>query len=299
MVIRLLLAVLLVLLLPLDMALAAKKPVKPLENWQQPMKVVVVRSGQTGCEPNCPQWIMAEGEITRATPALFRKLIKKLGKQKLPVLISSPGGSIDGAIEIGRLLRKNGYDVAVGATFYDTCGPFTPGCKPPKDLKGVYVGRGAGFLAYCNSACPLVLAGGVNRYAPAAVSVGVHVIKTNWEKQVITYRETYRIVNGKKKVISRKEVGRKTVKRYDTEGISKAMRKTLAAYVTEMGVSPDIISDMEKVTYDKLFELTPERRMELKLVTSEDGSSLMLDAAVCGRADPAYYCVASTGGKSP
>lgn len=296
MVIRLLLAVLLALLLPLDVAQAAKKPPRPIENWQQPMKVVVVRSGQTGCEPQCPQWIMAEGEITRATPALFRKLIRKLGKQKLPVLISSPGGSIEAAIEIGRLLRKNGYDVAVGATFYDTCGPFTPGCKPPRDLKGIYVGRGAGFLAFCNSACPLVLAGGVNRYAPAAVTVGVHVIRTNWRKQVVTYRETYRIVNGKKKVISRKEVGRKTVKSYDTEGISKAMRKTLSAYLTEMGVSPDIIADMEKADYDKLFELTPERRRELKLVTSEDGGSLMLDASVCAMPGPAYYCVAATGG---
>ncbi|TIV22294.1 MAG: hypothetical protein E5V90_34440, partial [Mesorhizobium sp.] len=40
------------------------------------MRFVVVRSSATGCEPNCPEWISAEGTIEAGTPALFRRLLK-------------------------------------------------------------------------------------------------------------------------------------------------------------------------------------------------------------------------------
>jgi hypothetical protein len=296
--IRLAVAVLVAVLVHWGTAMAASKtPPKPKENWQQPMKLSVVRSNQPGCEPDCPQWIMAEGEVVATTPALFRKLIRRLGKNRLPVLISSPGGNIPAAIEVGRMLRKAGYDVGVGMTYFSGCGPFTADCKLPKEQKGVYLGRGASFLSFCNSACPLILAGGVGRYAPKEAYVGVHVIKTNWRKQVITYRETYRIVNGKKKVVSRKEVGRKTVKTYDTEGIDKSMRKTLTKYLTEMGVSTDLIADMEKSRFDSLYALTPERRRELKLATTAESPAKLLDSGICAAAVKAYYCVAAQPGK--
>lgn len=36
---------------------------------EPPMKVYVVTSAQDGCEPNCPQWIAAQGRMLRQYPA--------------------------------------------------------------------------------------------------------------------------------------------------------------------------------------------------------------------------------------
>src|SRR5690348_1002266 len=60
-----------------------------------PMRFVIVRSHEAGCEPNCPQWISAEGEVTPQTPALFKKFLKQVGKNRLPVLINSLGGDVE------------------------------------------------------------------------------------------------------------------------------------------------------------------------------------------------------------
>ena len=39
------------------------------------MRFVVVRSSAPDCEPNCPEWISAEGTIEASTPALFTRLL--------------------------------------------------------------------------------------------------------------------------------------------------------------------------------------------------------------------------------
>lgn len=46
------------------------------------MKFVVARSNAPGCEPNCPEWISAEGDIAAGTPALLKRTLKKLGKSQ-------------------------------------------------------------------------------------------------------------------------------------------------------------------------------------------------------------------------
>ena len=120
---------------------APKQPEPPKEAWQLPMKVVIVRSSEAGCEPVCPEWIMAEGEITTATPGVFRKALKQMGKRKLPVIIRSPGGQVNAALEIGRMIRKAKLDVAVGWTKYSGCAPADKTCTLPKERKGLYGGR--------------------------------------------------------------------------------------------------------------------------------------------------------------
>ena len=80
------------------------------------MAFVVVRSGEPGCEPTCPEWISAEGGIAANTPAQLKKLLKTLGGRKLPIVVSSPGGDVDAALALGRMIRQYKLDVAVGKT---------------------------------------------------------------------------------------------------------------------------------------------------------------------------------------
>ena len=85
----------------------AEKAVNPLE---LPMMFSIVRSGAGYCEPNCPEWIYGEGQIVAGTPAAFRKILKKAGDRKLPLLIVSPGGNVMAALEMVTL--ENAVSVA-------------------------------------------------------------------------------------------------------------------------------------------------------------------------------------------
>ena len=108
----------LLLLLFVAPALAAGAPAI---SEDQPMRVMVVRSNEAGCEPTCTSWISAEGRITNQTPAAFRRVLKEIGKAKMPVFINSGGGDVDASLAIGRLIRARGLDIAVSRTAFAPC----------------------------------------------------------------------------------------------------------------------------------------------------------------------------------
>src|SRR5262245_43762473 len=54
---------------------AAKRPAEP----DNSMQFAVVRGSSASCEPVCPEWIWAEGDITANTPARLKKFLKSLG----------------------------------------------------------------------------------------------------------------------------------------------------------------------------------------------------------------------------
>ena len=257
------------------------------------MTAVIVRSSGPGCEPLCPEWIALEGEITSGSPAVVRKALKLAGKKKLPVVINSPGGRMNAAMDIGRMIRKAKLDVAVGWVRYDGCKPTEKSCKLPKEQKGVYRGVAYHGRAFCNSACPLVLSGGIRRLSGIWAYVGVHEVRTTYVQERITYRERYRIVNGKKKVISRKVVSRKPQKTTQKDGIDKRLRKTLGAYYKEMGISVAMIDDMLKAPHVSIYQLSLDRQMELQLVTSRDNVDVMTASQVCLPGMAAANCVES------
>lgn len=119
------------------------------------MRAVIVRSSEAGCEPACPDWMQIEGEIRAGSAAEVHKALKQAGKRKLPVLIRSPGGCIDAALEIGRAIRKKGLPVAVAYTVCKDSAPHDKSCKLPKEQKGVYRGMASDVLALCTFACTI------------------------------------------------------------------------------------------------------------------------------------------------
>lgn len=265
--------------------------VKPI--YDAPMRVVIVQSDSNLCKDICPQWIAAEGEITGATPAQFAKVLKQLGKRKLPVLIRSPGGSISAALEIGRMIRKRGLDVAVGWTSYSGCAPDKKGCKLPEEQRGVYRGLALSSQAFCNSACHLVLASGTVRLAAADAYVGVHQPRTVWTREIVTYRERYMIVKGKKKVIDRKIVSRKPGKSKVTFGLYKGLRKQLVAYYRDMGLDTALADENEQASFKDINLLSAAELDRYRLRTSPDGPQKLAGASICLKAPAPSNCVAT------
>lgn len=131
---------------------------------EQEMRFVVVRSNQAGCEPTCPEWISAAGTIGPKTPALLKATLKTLAGRKLPLVLRSPGGDMATAMALGRLIRKNKLDVAVGTTIFFGCQRDEANCTANDDKGARYIGKVVS-LGACSQACTLVLASGIQRLA--------------------------------------------------------------------------------------------------------------------------------------
>ena len=162
------LALLLTCLLMAGPALAdLKLPQRPRE--EPPLRVFHARASDPACTPNCPEWLSIEGRIVPGSAGLVMTAIEALHGLKLPALLSSRGGSVGDAIAIGALIREKGLTVAVARTLVLGCPERKPDC--PDGHATATVGG-----AVCASACPLILAGGLERVAGAAARIGVHQI---------------------------------------------------------------------------------------------------------------------------
>ncbi|WP_442920281.1 hypothetical protein [Mesorhizobium sp. WSM4935] len=267
---------------------AAAKEAPP--DYGPAMRFVVVRSSAPGCEPNCPEWISAEGTIEAGTPALLRRLLKTLGGRQLPIVVNSPGGNVDAALQLGRMVRKNKLDIAVGITEFSGCSPGMKNCRDDDAKDQPYSGVAYDRGAMCNSACPLLFAGGIRRVVGEWAYLGVHQITTTYQREKLLYRTTYRIVNGKKKIISTRVVSRKNAGSYKTYEMSKAVEKRLSAYLKEMGVEQGVLGVMKATPASDIRQIEPEDMLEMKLVTSLDSLDLLTEGTICQRQPAPANC---------
>lgn len=90
--------------------------------------------------------LVATGTITPGMAKTFADEIAKRGSYVKTVVLQSPGGSVQDALAMGRLIREKRYATEV--------------------VSG----------SYCASSCPLVFAGGVQRIAGAKAAIGVHQV---------------------------------------------------------------------------------------------------------------------------
>lgn len=258
-----LLLVFLLLIMPIGAATSQAAGEKKAA--QPPMSFILVRS--LLCQENCPEWISAEGRITSDTPARLRKILKKIGGRKLPVVFRSEGGDVDAAYAMGRMIRKAGLETAVGGTRFKDCPVGDTRCQAAIAKDGSAVGYTYSSGAYCFSACPLAFAGGTSRVASQWAFIGVHQITTVYNKVRVSYRIEYKIVNGKKKEISRKEVGRKVAGRSSSTKLGKKATAALTTYLKEMGVSEDLIGLMMSATPDSINIVAPADALRMGLST--------------------------------
>ena len=90
--------------------------------------------------------LMATGAIAPGTARAFAAEIEKRGGYVKTVVLHSPGGSVQDALKMGKLIREKKFNTEVENG------------------------------SYCASSCPLVFAGGVERIAAPKAAVGVHQI---------------------------------------------------------------------------------------------------------------------------
>lgn len=88
--------------------------------------------------------LLAEGSIEQGAAARFRAEIEARGEYVTTIRLNSPGGSLEDAMAMARLVRERGYRTEVNDG------------------------------ALCASSCPLLFAGGVTRSAGQRAAIGLH-----------------------------------------------------------------------------------------------------------------------------
>ena len=276
-----------------------KKDVHSVFSDMQPMQVRVVRNAQPGCEPDCAEWISAEGDIVDTTPATFRKVFAEVGKRRLPLFINSGGGSIEAAMAIGALLRDRKMDVSVTHTEIEPCAGSAKECAtadktPPR-------GKPNSYNAYCASACTLVLAAGVKRLSSLSSHVGVHQIIV-YQTQIRIQR-TYRVTTQqkpdggtrtRKTLIKEQRLPGKTVE----VNVDDRTYKPIESYLGRMGIAPALIPLMEATPHTSIHWMTSAELNATQLVTDEVGGDILLRLVDVVGAIPASANVGTVVGKA-
>jgi len=214
---------------------SAAPPSKAAPAVERPMQVNVVRGGHPGCEPQCPQWIAAQGRIVAGTARRFREVLSQLGERRLPVLIDSGGGSVDDALSIGRLVRAKGLQVVVTRTAYAPCAPGDAACRKAK-TGGELRGLAEAHFSKCASSCAFILAGGTQRLVGPGTGVGVHQISTTLRKYLVQTRRSFGGPVEKQKTL----VSERAVRQ--GHGQTQRAYAKIRQYFAEMGIGEDAMS---------------------------------------------------------
>lgn len=260
---------------------------------KQPRRDMVfslVRVSNPACEPDCPEWIAADGYITDKTADAFQAILKKAGDRNFPLLIHSHGGRVDVAMAMGRLIRQRGMTVEVARTDYLLCEPWDETCKPDFD-DGTFYGHPNTTFGICNSACPLVMAGGVRRIAGPFSRIGVHQPVTTRGK----YRNRYKILtktlsNGtvvtEKELVERQKIGTVT-----STDLPASLRRDLESYLTGMGIKPALIDLMLSKPPEEVRYLNDGELKSLGMATEINEIEALFGSGICKGPSRPGYCV--------
>jgi hypothetical protein len=142
--------------------LLLQSPVQASER-NLPMRFDMLRqSAADSCGKQCRGWITASGAITADTPQDFKTFAKGRDLAGATLALDSDGGSVHGAIELGRAIRRLGLDTTVGRAIAPSADDTArPKLSPQAD---------------CESMCAFVLLAGVHRTVPPEARVMVHQI---------------------------------------------------------------------------------------------------------------------------
>jgi hypothetical protein len=122
-----------------------------------------LRQDATGCGIKCKTWVAATGMIRAETAREFELFATKHNIRGSTIVLNSEGGSVHGAIALGRAIRKLDMTTTVGRTVN------VKGAADPRI--GNIVSR-----ADCESMCAFVLLSGAKRIVPPEARVRVHQI---------------------------------------------------------------------------------------------------------------------------
>src|SRR5665213_3254147 len=199
--------------------------------------------GET-CGATCATWISASGAITADSARDFMHFMQGRNLRDATVVLDSDGGSVHGAIALGREIRKLAFATTVGRTV-------DIGGKNLKSGKGAIADAKYAVLsprADCESMCAFVLLGGMQRMVPSQARVMVHQIWLGDRREDPTAAN----YSAEDLVLVQRDIGR------------------LAQYAAEMGASIDLLDLSLRIPpWEPMHSMTRDELRSTRLATDE------------------------------
>ena len=188
------------------------------------------------CGAACKTLISASGAIIADTPRDFTIFAQSHNLSGATMVIDSDGGSVLGAIALGREIRRLALTTTVGRT-----ADLAPaGNDEPRALLS--------SQANCESMCAFVLLGGVHRMVPPEARVMVHQIWLGDRREDPTAAS----YSAEDLVLVQRDIGR------------------LAQYIAEMGVSIDLLDLALRIPpWEPMHAMTRDEIRSTRLATDE------------------------------
>jgi len=192
------------------------------------MSFSLVSVASPNCRGNCPVVISGQGQIDDGTAQSLVEFLQQNGSGANRILLlDSPGGHVQAAMELGATIRRLGMAVVVarpgGGRAYD-------GNLPP---------------GICYSACVYALMGGKKRVVPPQSRVGIH--------RMYNYSTNFDAAQG----------GFVSERYFDDGG----MRRKLSNYARRMGVDSGLIDLAERSSPDQVHVLTRAEMQRWRLAS--------------------------------
>jgi len=188
------------------------------------------------CEKSCRTWITAAGPITERTPRDFEDFLVQRDVRGATLVLDSEGGSVVGAIELGRVVRRLEMNTTVGKSVVTRLADGTNASK--------FTAK-----ASCQSMCVFLLLAGRQRYVAPDARLLVHQI---W--------------------LTDKTKGSKT-NSYTAEELTLVQRDIgkLVRYTIEMGGEPELLEAALQVPpWEALRRLSSDEIQRMRLSTGDD-----------------------------
>lgn len=185
------------------------------------------------CGNQCRNWISAVGAIKDDTARQFEAFARTHDVRSATLVLDSQGGSVLGALALGRAIRTLDITTTVGKIV------LTDGKDGAKRVS--FKPDGA-----CESMCAFVLLGGVRRYVPAEAQIRVHQIWLGNKRN----RAAELSYSAEELVLVQRDIGR------------------LAQYTIEMGGGIELIETSLRIPpWEPLYALSGEELRRMRLST--------------------------------
>jgi hypothetical protein len=223
-------------------ALAAGANAAPVEpqsapGWP-PIVFYVAKGEPNACGAGCSEWIAAEGTIDENAHRRLHGLLNRLDRRKLPIYFHSPGGSLEAAMAIGRMMRERGITARVGRTIPRGCDPLQEreaACDALKRAGRELLAELRTARTLCNSSCVYALVGARVREVGAGARIGVHEIAAS------RYDERALPVP-----VDRKSLSQAQLKHL------QAAEVRLARYIVDMGIDKGLFDAAAQIGHERV-----------------------------------------------
>ena len=200
--------------------------------------IYLAKGPANSCGPGCDRWIAVEGSVDRNAAPRIRRFLQDVKDTRRPIYFHSPGGSVEQAFVIGRLLRSRKAVARVGRTIVAACGAeaqVDDACLKIKTGGGEVQAEIVTRRALCNSACGYLFLGATTREVAPDATMAVH--------------------NSKFTLLVRGHAPPELIAAATDRGLARADRER-TAFVAAMGINHELVDLIKTVKFENPHVLT-------------------------------------------